>query len=29
MVWVESDWAGGDDALDRHHARIVAGSPCS
>jgi len=28
-VWVESDWAGGDDALDRHHARIVAGPPTS
>jgi alkanesulfonate monooxygenase SsuD/methylene tetrahydromethanopterin reductase-like flavin-dependent oxidoreductase (luciferase family) len=28
-VWVESDWAGGDDALDRHHTRIVAGPPTS
>ena len=25
--WVESDWEMGDDALDRHHARITGGPP--
>ena len=25
--WVESDWEGGDDALQRHRARITAGPP--
>jgi len=28
-VWIESDWAGGDDALERHLARIAAGPPAS
>ncbi len=25
--WVESDWDGGDDALERHRARLTAGPP--